>query len=84
MKKGSGSIKVRITNLDISNVFSFTVVPNHCWYQGTQYECGLSLSCVFAGAKAMDLCNGGMIWSCCVPRDRVVNQVNYQNQISWY
>lgn len=47
------------------------VVPNHCWYQGNKYECGLSLSCVFSGAKAMDLCNGGMIWSCCVPRDKV-------------
>eukprot|EP00090_Calanus_glacialis_P047407 TRINITY_DN9832_c0_g1_i2.p1 TRINITY_DN9832_c0_g1~~TRINITY_DN9832_c0_g1_i2.p1 ORF type:complete len:242 (-),score=49.56 TRINITY_DN9832_c0_g1_i2:1518-2243(-) len=56
------------------------VVPNHCWYQGTQYECGLSLSCVFAGAKAMDLCNGGMIWSCCVPRDRVVNQAQLDSQ----
>jgi len=28
-----------------------SVVPNHCWYEGTRYECGLSLSCVFAGAK---------------------------------
>jgi len=56
------------------------VVPNHCWYQGTQYECGLSLSCVFAGAKAMDLCNGGMIWSCCVPRDRIVDQAQMDSQ----
>jgi len=56
------------------------VVPNHCWYQGTQYECGLSLSCVFAGAKAMDLCNGGMIWSCCVPRERVVDQSHLGSQ----
>ena len=52
-----------------------SVVPNFCWYSGAQYECGLSLSCVFAGAKAMDLCNGGMIWSCCVPRDRISDQV---------
>ena len=29
----------------------FSVVPNHCWYQSNKYECGLSLSCVFAGAK---------------------------------
>jgi len=56
------------------------VVPNHCWYQSTQYECGLSLSCVFAGAKAMDLCNGGMIWSCCVPRDKVVDQAEVDSQ----
>jgi len=46
------------------------VVPNHCWYQGHRYECGLSLSCVFAGSKPLDLCNGGMVWSCCVPRAR--------------
>ena len=24
--------------------------------------------------QALDLCNGGMIWSCCVPRDRVIDQ----------
>ena len=53
------------------------VVPNYCWYGGQQYECGLSLSCVFSGAKALDLCNGGMIWSCCVPKDRVHLQVTY-------
>ena len=49
---------------------SFQVVPNHCWYQGHQYQCGLSLSCVFSGSKPLDLCNGGMVWSCCVPRGR--------------
>ena len=32
----------------------FPVVPNHCWYQSTKYECGLSLSCVFAGAKVRE------------------------------
>eukprot|EP00095_Tigriopus_kingsejongensis_P003557 snap_masked-scaffold1080_size63862-processed-gene-0.7 protein:Tk03557 transcript:snap_masked-scaffold1080_size63862-processed-gene-0.7-mRNA-1 annotation:"hypothetical protein D910_02457" len=46
-------------------------VPNFCWYRGHKYECGLSLSCVFGGNKALDLCNGGMIWSCCVPRSEV-------------
>ena len=25
--------------------------------------------------QALDLCNGGMIWSCCVPRDQVLDQV---------
>ena len=40
------------------------MVPNHCWFQGHQYECGLSLSCVFAGSKPLDLCNGGITgWS---------------------
>ena len=46
-------------------------VPNHCYFHGRQYSCGLSLSCVFSGSKALDLCNGGMVWSCCVPRSRV-------------
>ena len=26
---------------------------------------------MFGGKKPMDLCNGGMIWSCCVDRDKV-------------
>ena len=26
---------------------------------------------MFSGSKALDLCNGGMVWSCCVPRSRV-------------
>eukprot|EP00094_Tigriopus_californicus_P003924 TCALIF_03778-PA protein Name:"Similar to Sb Serine proteinase stubble (Drosophila melanogaster)" AED:0.60 eAED:0.60 QI:0/0.57/0.37/0.75/0.57/0.75/8/0/595 len=52
-------------------LFSLFTVPNFCWYRGHKYECGLSLSCVFGGNKALDLCNGGMIWSCCVPRSEV-------------
>ena len=46
-------------------------VPNHCYFHGRRYSCGLSLSCVFSGSKALDLCNGGMVWSCCVPQSRV-------------
>ncbi|KAF2361969.1 hypothetical protein FHG87_007267 [Trinorchestia longiramus] len=46
-------------------------IPQTCWYKSTKYNCGLSVSCVFQGARPLDLCNGGMIWSCCVPRDRV-------------
>ncbi|XP_040580334.1 chymotrypsinogen A [Lepeophtheirus salmonis] len=48
-----------------------TLIPNHCWYRGKQYDCGLSLSCVIGGKKSMDLCNGGMIWTCCVDRDQI-------------
>ena len=33
------------------------------------------MSCVFSGAKAMDLCNGGMVWSCCVPNHLVADDV---------
>jgi hypothetical protein len=49
----------------------FSVVPNHCWYRGHKYDCGVSLGCVFSGKKALDLCNGGMVWSCCVPRSMI-------------
>jgi len=47
------------------------LIPNHCWYRGDQYDCNLATTCVFSGAKPMDLCNGGMIWSCCVDREKV-------------
>lgn len=47
------------------------LIPNHCWYRGDQYDCNLATTCVFSGKKPMDLCNGGMIWSCCVDRDKV-------------
>ena len=40
-------------------------------YRGSQYDCNLATTCVFGGKKPMDLCNGGMIWSCCVDRDKV-------------
>ena len=52
------------------------MVPNHCWYQGHRYDCGVSLRCVFGGKKALDLCNGGMVWSCCVPRAMVRDEDN--------
>lgn len=47
------------------------LVPNQCWYRGQQYQCGLSLTCMSQGRKAMDLCNGGYIWTCCVDRDQI-------------
>ena len=40
-------------------------------YRGDQYDCNLATTCVFSGHKPMDLCNGGMIWSCCVHREKV-------------
>ena len=40
-------------------------------YRGAQYDCNLATTCVFGGKKPMDLCNGGMIWSCCVDREKV-------------
>ena len=44
---------------------------NYFRYRGHQYDCNLATTCVFGGKKPMDLCNGGMIWSCCVDRDKV-------------
>ncbi|KAK8404095.1 hypothetical protein O3P69_000269 [Scylla paramamosain] len=69
---------------------SCRAIPQTCWYKSNQYECGLSVSCVFQGSKPIDLCSGGMIWSCCVPRDKVDvvdhsvgaigNDVNHQQE----
>ncbi|XP_050693229.1 serine protease 44-like isoform X3 [Eriocheir sinensis] len=50
------------------NPFAF---PQKCWYKSNQYDCGFSVSCVFQGSKPLNLCSGGMIWSCCVPRNKV-------------
>ena len=49
--------------------FFFTVIPQTCKFKGRRFECGLSISCVLGGGKPVDLCSGGMIWSCCVDRD---------------
>jgi hypothetical protein len=50
---------------------SLGLVPNYCWYRGEKFECGLSLTCAMTGRKAMDLCNGGLIWTCCVDREKI-------------
>ena len=50
-------------------IFSFLVIPQTCRYRGQKFECGLSISCVLGGGKPVDLCSGGMIWSCCVDKD---------------
>lgn len=45
------------------------MIPQTCKFKGRRFECGLSISCVLGGGKPLDLCSGGMIWSCCVDRD---------------
>ncbi|XP_058987047.1 serine proteinase stubble isoform X3 [Musca domestica] len=45
------------------------MIPQTCRYRGQKFECGLSISCVLSGGKPLDLCSGGMIWSCCVDKD---------------
>ncbi len=47
------------------------LVPNNCWYRGEKYECALSVTCAVQGRKSLDLCNGGLIWTCCVERDKI-------------
>lgn len=47
------------------------LVPNNCWYRGSKYECALSITCAVQGQKSLDLCNGGLIWTCCVDRDQI-------------
>ena len=50
---------------------ALNLVPNNCWYRGEKYECALSLTCAMQGRKSLDLCNGGLIWTCCVDRDKI-------------
>ncbi|KAL5287003.1 PRSS41 family protein [Megaselia abdita] len=45
------------------------LIPQSCRYHGYKFECGLSISCVLNGGKPMDLCSGGMIWSCCIDKE---------------
>ncbi|KAH8277571.1 hypothetical protein KR018_001427, partial [Drosophila ironensis] len=45
------------------------MIPQSCRFRGQKFECGLSISCVLGGGKPLDLCSGGMIWSCCVDKD---------------
>ncbi|XP_073972415.1 trypsin II-P29-like isoform X2 [Rhodnius prolixus] len=56
--------------INATRFFDDILIPQTCWYRGAQFECGLSLSCVLEGGKPLDLCSGGMIWSCCVSRDK--------------
>ncbi|XP_041981639.1 serine proteinase stubble isoform X2 [Aricia agestis] len=45
------------------------MIPKTCKYRGLRHSCSLSLTCVMGGGEPLDLCSGGMIWSCCVKRD---------------
>uniref|UniRef100_A0A336MAH9 CSON014101 protein n=1 Tax=Culicoides sonorensis TaxID=179676 RepID=A0A336MAH9_CULSO len=58
------------------------MIPQTCRYKGRKFECGLSISCVLSGGKPVDLCSGGMIWSCCVDRETPQQQDLDQNSVS--
>ncbi|KAF4521317.1 hypothetical protein B566_EDAN002321, partial [Ephemera danica] len=49
------------------------MIPQSCWYRGDKYDCALSLTCMLGSRKPLDLCSGGMIWSCCVPHHKLVS-----------
>lgn len=67
-----------------------SVIPQTCKYRSKKYECGLSISCILGGGKPMDLCSGGMIWSCCVDvapaqqDDPPQQSGSLQNSSEWY
>ncbi|XP_046810737.1 serine proteinase stubble isoform X4 [Lucilia cuprina] len=52
------------------------LIPQTCRYRGQKFECGLSISCVLGGGKPVDLCSGGMIWSCCVDKESNDEEAN--------
>lgn len=63
-------------NIDIYGVQqSVSVIPQTCKYKGTKFECGLSISCVLGGGRPVDLCSGGLIWSCCVDDDDIPEKI---------
>ncbi|XP_025264096.1 uncharacterized protein LOC105248715 isoform X1 [Camponotus floridanus] len=51
------------------------MIPQTCKYKGAKFECGLSISCVFGGGRPVDLCSGGLIWSCCVDDDDIPEKI---------
>ncbi|XP_043287632.1 plasma kallikrein-like isoform X2 [Venturia canescens] len=51
------------------------MIPQTCKYKGAKFECGLSISCVLGGGRPVDLCSGGLIWSCCVDDDDIPDKV---------
>jgi len=52
-----------------------SVIPQTCKYKGAKFECGLSVSCILGGGRPVDLCSGGLIWSCCVDDDDIPEKV---------
>ncbi|XP_072767610.1 uncharacterized protein [Anoplolepis gracilipes] len=51
------------------------MIPQTCKYKGTKFDCGLSISCVLGGGRPVDLCSGGLIWSCCVDDDDLPEKI---------
>ena len=50
--------------------------PQQCFYQGESYPCGLGMNCWMSGKRPVDLCSGGVVWSCCVPQNVQASPAN--------
>ncbi|XP_022664056.1 plasminogen-like isoform X1 [Varroa destructor] len=58
------------TLTNIINVARYILsFPQKCFFRGNSYGCGFGVSCWMQGKRPVDLCNGGVVWSCCVPRN---------------
>ncbi|XP_076679294.1 uncharacterized protein LOC143374760 isoform X1 [Andrena cerasifolii] len=51
------------------------MIPQTCTYKGATFDCGLSISCVLGGGRPVDLCSGGLIWSCCIDDDDIPEKI---------
>ncbi|XP_076679296.1 trypsin II-P29 isoform X3 [Andrena cerasifolii] len=51
------------------------LIPQTCTYKGATFDCGLSISCVLGGGRPVDLCSGGLIWSCCIDDDDIPEKI---------
>ncbi|XP_077564125.1 trypsin-1-like isoform X1 [Haemaphysalis longicornis] len=68
--RGKAALDVQtLTNIVNVARYILSAFPQKCFYRGNAYSCGLGLSCWIQGKRPVDLCNGGIIWSCCVPRN---------------
>ncbi|KAH7643901.1 trypsin-1 [Dermatophagoides farinae] len=45
--------------------------PQKCHYQSETHHCTFGITCWMSGHRPLDLCNGGIFWSCCVPFETI-------------
>ncbi|XP_023210707.1 uncharacterized protein LOC111613584 [Centruroides sculpturatus] len=63
------TLDTQITSQIFNIAQQLLAAPRTCTYHGSDYPCMLAVSCWIQGKKAIDLCSGGMFWSCCIPRN---------------
>ena len=49
----------------------FVAFPQKCHYQSETHHCTFGITCWMSGHRPLDLCNGGIFWSCCVPFETI-------------